>query len=376
MSHYMFTSPRTLLFIIFFIAYWIWFIIKKGEKEYSDKYNSIEAIIPAYNEEVTISRTVTDLLANDYIKNIIVVNDGSTDKTVEVLNELKFIYGDRLRIITQKNTGKAGAINNAINYIKSELVFLTDADIRIPKNNGLGYLIKAIENGADAVAGIPGSDMDNIGFFGKIRASIKIFFATFRKCGGEVLGGHPFCVSGSVGMYRTKLLKSVNFPDRTCVEDLDLTWELVSRGYKIAQSSRAIVYSQEAPSFLDDLKRWKRWISGYAVCMRIHRKLLKTRFGITIIMPNFIIGLFGAILMISPFVFTLQDALFGAIIWCGVLFCASTYSASKQGKKWWLILYSPLSIFIILTVFFCWLFWGIPSLITGVERGWNKVKRY
>lgn len=121
-----------------------------------------------------------------------------------------------------------------------------------------------------SAAGIPGSDMDNIRFFGKVRASVKIFFATFRKCGSEILSGHPFCVSGSVGMCKADVLKSVGFSGRTSVEDMDLTWELISRGYKIAQSSRAIVYSQEAATLGDEIKRWRRWISGYAACMRIH----------------------------------------------------------------------------------------------------------
>lgn len=375
-SYGMLTSPRSFLFIIFSVAFIIWLIIRKGEKEYSTDYNSVEAIVPAYNEEVTIARTVGDLINNRYIKRVIVIDDGSTDKTGEIIKQLELLYGERLLPIFQSNTGKAGAINNGIKFISSDMVFLTDADIRIPNDNGLGYLIKAIENGADAVAGIPGSDLNNIGFFGKVRASMKIFFATFRKCGGEIIGGHPFCVSGSVGMYRSEVLKSVSFPERTSVEDLDLTWELISRGYKIAQSSRAIVFSQEAASFRDDLKRWRRWISGYAVCMRIHKKILLSRFGLTIILPNFLIGSFGIILLLLPFILDYRNALQGTAIWLIILLFASGYSASKQNRKWWLILYSPFSVITVITVFFCWILWGFPSLLTGSQEKWNKVKRY
>ncbi|HBM79888.1 MAG: glycosyltransferase family 2 protein [Clostridiales bacterium] len=372
----MLTSPRSIIFITFLISFVIWLIVRKGEIEYSDKYNSIDAIVPAYNEEITISKTVGDLANNKYIDKVIVVDDGSTDRTGEILKQLKPLYNEKLIIISQSNTGKAGAINKGLNFITSDMVFLTDADIRIPDDRGLGYLIKTLENGADAVAGIPGSDLNNIRFFGKIRASVKIFFATFRKCGGEIIGGYPFCVSGSVGMYKTHVLKSVMFPDRTCVEDMDLTWELISRGYKIAQSSRAIVFSQEAATFADDIRRWRRWISGYAACMRIHKKLLLKRFGLTTILPNFLIGIFGIILFIMPFTWGYLNALKGTALWLVILMFASAYSAYKEGKKWWLMLYSPFSIFTILLVFFCWMFWGLPTLVTGNQERWRKVKRY
>jgi cellulose synthase/poly-beta-1,6-N-acetylglucosamine synthase-like glycosyltransferase len=373
----MLTSPRSLIFVIFLISFIIWLIVKKSEKEYSERYHSVDAVIPAYNEEITIAKTIIDLAANKYINRIIAVDDGSTDRTGEVLSGLKSLYKDKLTtIISQSNTGKAGAINNGLNFVNSEMVFLTDADIRIPDDNGLGYLIKAIENGADAAAGIPGSDLNNICFFGKIRASVKIFFATFRKCGAEIISGHPFCVSGSVGMYKTRVLKSVGFSGRTSVEDMDLTWELISRGYKIAQSSRAIVFSQEAATFGDEIKRWRRWISGYAACMRIHKKLLLKRFGLTTILPGFIIGVFGVILFSMPFTWGLSNALTGAAFWLVVLIFASGYSAYKQGRKWWLMVYSPLSVFLVFLVFVCWMLWGLPTLVTGSQQNWMKVKRY
>lgn len=237
-------------------------------------------------------------------------------------------------------------------------------------------MLKAIEKGADAAAGIPGSDLDRISFLGKIRASIRIFFATFRKCGGEIIGGYPFCISGSVGMYRTEVLRTVRITGRTCVEDLDLTWELISRGYKITQSTRAIVFSQEAATLADDLKRWRRWISGYAVCMRLHKNLLRSRFGLTIILTNCIIGLFGIFWLIIPFILDMRAALYGALLWFIILLFASGYSAHKQGNKWWLMLYAPFSILILVYVFICWILWGLPSLATGEQYGWERAARY
>jgi NADH:ubiquinone oxidoreductase subunit 3 (subunit A) len=63
-------------------------------------------------------------------------------------------------------------------------------------------------------------------------------------------------------------------------------------------------------------------------------------------------------------------------VWLIILLFGSGYAANKQGKKWWLILYSPFSVLIIFIVFFCWVIWGIPSLVTGKEKNWSKVRRY
>lgn len=177
-------------------------------------------------------------------------------------------------------------------------------------------------------------------------------------------------------MYKSQVLKEVLFSDRTCVEDLDLTWELIARGYKVAQSAKAIVFSQEAASFSDDMKRWRRWISGYAACMRVHKGLLMKRFGLTTIIPNFIIGLYGIIFFLIPFIIDQVSAMEGTVLWLLTLLLASGYSAYKQGKQWWLILYSPLSILVVFQVFVCWLFWGLPTLVTGNQEKWVKVRRY
>ena len=134
----MLASPRCIIFLLFLIAFIIWLIVKKNENEYSKRYHCVDAIVPAYNEELTISRTVSDLAANKYIKSIIVINDGSTDRTGEVLLNLKLLLHDKLIIVSQSNTGKAGAINNGLQYVRSEMVFLTDCGYKNSQRFRLG----------------------------------------------------------------------------------------------------------------------------------------------------------------------------------------------------------------------------------------------
>jgi len=389
---------RLAIFVIFFIGFIFWYIKHRGEPSPSKEYHSVDVLVPAFNEEACIEFTIKDLLSNRYVKTVICIDDGSTDGTWDVINKLQCQYPDRVLALRQKNKGKAAALNNGLRYVTTPFVFTTDADTRIPDNEGIGYLISHLENGAEAVGGVPASDLSKAGILPKMRASIKASVILIRRGAMEVIGGSPFVISGSCGLYKTETLKKIGIPDRTQVEDLDLTWTLVEMGYKVEQSAKCVVYAQECNSLLAELKRWKRWIVGYAVCIRLHKKLTLSRFGAGVILPGVLIPLFSVILFyILPMVLFYVPHLsynawwlpsskaFGGgpfpwwIIlspwWVIVLIGLSSYSAKIQ-KKWTLVLYSPLSVFILLIALFTWLIYGIPALITGKEPPRVKPSRY
>jgi glycosyltransferase involved in cell wall biosynthesis len=86
---------------------------------------TISAIIPAYNYAEYIQHTINSVLSQTYpIKEIIVVNDGSTDNTAKVLAN----YGDRIQVITQKNQGLSAAKNVGANHATGDLLAFLDAD--------------------------------------------------------------------------------------------------------------------------------------------------------------------------------------------------------------------------------------------------------
>ena len=85
----------------------------------------ISVIIPAYNAQQYIRQTIESVLSQSY-KNIeiIVINDGSTDETPKIIE----CFGDRIRVIHQKNMGLSGARNNGIRAALGEFVAFVDAD--------------------------------------------------------------------------------------------------------------------------------------------------------------------------------------------------------------------------------------------------------
>jgi cellulose synthase/poly-beta-1,6-N-acetylglucosamine synthase-like glycosyltransferase len=348
----------------------------------SKRYGMIDAIVPAYNEEMCIIDTVRCLIANPYINKVIVVNDGSTDKTATLLDLLAVGY-QRLKVVHQKNTGKGGALMNGLSHSDAPYVYLSDADTLVPSNDdGLGYMIAEIERGADAVGGVALSNLDGAGLLPHIRASTKLACVLILRTFQQLVGGHPFLISGACGLFKRQVLMDVPFSDRTKVEDLDMSWSLIAKGYKIRQASRAFVYSQEANSLKGEWLRWRRWIVGYAVCMRLHSNLLLTRFGLGTMIPVFLTSFLASGLV----AYTISTVSLSAVvhahhlslytwIWLGMMFAIGLASAIHH-RKASLLLLLPASVVYVLMSSSVWLIHGLRGLFTGHEPQRDKPQRY
>ncbi|MCN8828815.1 glycosyltransferase, partial [Escherichia coli] len=132
---------KTLLFIFMTIAMLLWFLSTLRRKP-CQKKGCIDAIIPAYNEGPCLAQSLDNLLRNPYFCRVICVNDGSTDNTEAVMAEVKRKWGDRFVAVTQKNTGKGGALMHGLKYATCDQVFLSDADTFVPPDNdGMGYML-------------------------------------------------------------------------------------------------------------------------------------------------------------------------------------------------------------------------------------------
>jgi cellulose synthase/poly-beta-1,6-N-acetylglucosamine synthase-like glycosyltransferase len=114
--------------IIFFpltILYEIW--KKRALKKLPSFSAKVSILIPAYNEEKTIRQTILSILESAYPdKEIIVINDGSTDNTEHEIRDL--IKSGRIVYIKKSNGGKASALNVGIDAATGEVIIFTDAD--------------------------------------------------------------------------------------------------------------------------------------------------------------------------------------------------------------------------------------------------------
>ena len=134
---YMFIA---LYFMLLFILTFIQnrreiFLIPKTDKKYS-----ISVLIPAFNEQENIKSTVENVLKSDYkyLKEVIIINDGSTDNTLEIIEQLEKKY-PKVRVLNKKNSGKADSLNRALKIAKGELIAVIDAD-SYPDSNALSVM--------------------------------------------------------------------------------------------------------------------------------------------------------------------------------------------------------------------------------------------
>jgi cellulose synthase/poly-beta-1,6-N-acetylglucosamine synthase-like glycosyltransferase len=223
---------------------------------------SVSVIIAAHDEEKVILKTVRSILNNGYEApfEIVVVNDGSEDGTLQLLNQT-FEKDRRVRILTQTNLGKAAALTLAIQHAQHEILVAMDADTIIAR----GAIAKLVRHFADPnVAAVSG----NVRIGNRKKWLTR--FQSLEYTYGFNLDRRAFdflnamtVIPGAVGAWRkTRILECGGFSNDTVAEDTDLTLAIRRHGYEFRYEEEAIAYT-EAPETIRDLVRQRlRWAFG------------------------------------------------------------------------------------------------------------------
>jgi len=129
------------------------FFRDKNTQQELKKQRFVSAIVPVFNEERTVALVIETLLKNSLIDEIICINDGSTDKSLKVLES----FGDKIQLINfSKNRGKSYALVEGIKKAKGEIITFFDADLTNLSDNHIETLLKPVlENKVRAVLGYP-----------------------------------------------------------------------------------------------------------------------------------------------------------------------------------------------------------------------------
>ena len=221
---------------------------------------TLSLIIPAYNEEDTIAMTIDSALDIDYPRDkydIIVVNDGSTDSTLEKAK--KFEDNENVTIIDKENGGKGSALNAGVRESDADVVACVDAD-SILKEDSLKHMVAEM---GDEYAGVasamkvhePGNMLQKLQW---VEYIVGIFT---RNIMGLMNAIHV--TPGPLSVYRRdKLIEVGMFDEDSLVEDQEICFRLQEEHYKIGHSSRAEVYTV-APSTWEEFKAQRyRWYRG------------------------------------------------------------------------------------------------------------------
>ncbi len=265
---FIFNRVFAVLLVVNFIKLFFYAVASKKPQPPSKKFNpAVTAVIPAYNEEKTITATVESVLAADYEKlDVIVVDDGSKDKTFEILQK-NFGTDPRVTIITKENGGKSTALNTGIAKAKGEFLLLLDADTMIAPDSVRLLVSHFADNEVAAVSGNTrvGNVHNLITRFQRVEY-IRDF--NLIKNGMSRVNAMAV-VPGALGMWRkSAVLECGGFSTDTLGEDRDLTMALLKKGYR-AEFEAAAFSSTEAPDTLRGFMRQRfRWTYATLQCVR------------------------------------------------------------------------------------------------------------
>ena len=269
------------------------------------EYNPrVAVLIPAYNEELVIVRTIRSVMMSNY-KNIriIVIDDGSKDRTTEVAIAAypDDIASGRLTVMTKPNGGKADALNYALERLDEEIYIGIDADGVIAKD-AITRLVPHFANPKiGAVAG--NAKVGNrVNLWTRWQALEYITSQNFERRALDLFDV-VMVVPGAIGAWRTSAVRAGNgYHTNTVAEDADLTMSILEQGYCVIYEDQALAFT-EAPVNADGLMRQRfRWSFGILQALFKHRGAIKKHRAMGLFaLPNILI--FQILLpLFSPFI--------------------------------------------------------------------------
>jgi cellulose synthase/poly-beta-1,6-N-acetylglucosamine synthase-like glycosyltransferase/peptidoglycan/xylan/chitin deacetylase (PgdA/CDA1 family) len=361
-------------------------IKKPKPKRRSRLYNPLlTVIIPAYNEEKVLSKSVRSVLKS-YYRNfeIIIVNDGSSDTTKQVAQKLA--RNPKVIVINQENSGKSVAVNTGIRASKGEIIISMDADTIFPPK----VLGKFVRHFADpsvgAVAGmIKVGNINNI--VSRWQALEYITSINVERSAQAYINAILIAPGACSAWRKNAVIEAGGYSGSTLAEDCDLTLSVRKAGYRVIQDNEAEAYT-EAPLTLKSLAKqrfrwvfgniqtfWKhrdmifrrqyRWLGLFVIprtLVSISLQLLFTPLLLVVTLSNLLAGEFKMIL----FYFSLSNIILLVAAIIGIIFAGERYR-HLVATPFYRLAYGPMRTFL--------LYASIVTALKGLHVGWSKLAR-
>lgn len=349
----------------------------------------VTIIVPAYNEGAVIGAAIKSLLELDYpAYEVLVVDDGSSDNTREVVAALEGRYGDvTVRLVCKGNGGKATALNTGLALARHDFVLCMDGDSRLAPQT----LKVAMRHFSDSrVAAVAG----NVKVANRQTLWTRLQALEYIEGLNMARRAQGFLrvvniVPGPIGVFRREVLLGLDGYDTdTFAEDADLTLKLLTAGWHLVYEDGAQAWTEAPESLLDLLKQRYRWTRGILQALKKRAAWLvgpRHGFGIWLSLN---LMFFEAILW--PAVNVLGNGLFAVVaIWSGVgqyvLFwwllltlldvVAALYTVAMEEEELKLVPYAVIYRFFFIIVIDVAKLLATVEELFGVRMTWGKLER-
>ncbi|MEU9245433.1 bifunctional polysaccharide deacetylase/glycosyltransferase family 2 protein [Streptomyces sp. NPDC048385] len=233
----------------------------------------VSVIVPAYNESAGIEAAVRSLVASDHPVEIIVVDDGSTDGTADLVESLGL---PGVRVIRQRNAGKPAALNTGLAAATCELVVMVDGDT-VFEPDAVRTIVQPFADPRTGAVSGNAKVVNRGGLLGRWQHIEYVVGFNLDRRLFDLAECMP-TVPGAVGAFRRRALLALGgVSDVTLAEDTDLTMALCRAGWRVVYEEGAVAWT-EAPASLGALWRQRyRWCYGTLQAMWKHRGALVQR---------------------------------------------------------------------------------------------------
>lgn len=344
----------------------------------------VTVLVPAYNESACIANTVRSLMESDHPIEVIVIDDGSTDGTADLVDDM---WLPNVRVVRQANAGKPAALNNGIANARHDLVVMMDGDTVFEPSTVRELVQPFGDPNVGAVAGNAkvGNRDTLIGAWQHIEYVMG--FNLDRRM-YDLLRCMP-TIPGAVGAFRRTALERVGgMSEDTLAEDTDITMAMHRDGWRVVYAERARAWT-EAPESVQQLWSQRyRWSYGTMQAIWKHRRAViergpSGRFG-RVGLP--LVSLFMVLFpLLAPLidVFLLYGLVFGptrntVIAWLGVLavqaVCAA-YAFRLDGERMVHLISLPLQQVLYRQLMYVVLLQSWITALTGGRLRWQKLRR-
>jgi len=263
-----------LLFInsVFLFAY---FEIKPKEHKLKN-WPSVSIVVPNYNGANNLVKCIEYVKNLEYSgkKEIIVVDDGSTDSSRKIL---KRISGIKL-ILNKKNKGKAGVLNDGISASKGEIIVTIDSDT-YPEPDCLTKMVPLLKPGVSAVTGFVRASNTN-GFVEKIQEiEYLVSFGFFQKVLSDL--NAIMVTPGPMSIYDAKFLRKIGgFDEKNITEDMEIAFRIRENGGKMVTCTEAHIFTEVPTNIRHLFTQRVRWYRGkFMNTLKYSKMLFNPKYG-------------------------------------------------------------------------------------------------
>jgi len=240
----------------------------------------ISIFVPAYNEEKTILQTLESISKIDYpVENleVLVIDDGSQDQTKEIIEN--FIADKpHFQLLSQKNQGKAAALNNALKKARGDFFACLDADSFVhpltlrkmlafyyqEKDSRLAIITPAMKvyQPKNLLQRIQWLEYLVMIFIGRLTSQLDSLYVA----------------PGPFSLYKTEIIKKLGgFDEKTLTEDQEIAYRVQREQYKIKQCFDGYVYTTAPKKIERFYRQRRRWYLGSLSCLRQYKEMVANK---------------------------------------------------------------------------------------------------